>query len=233
LWVVVGQQGLSRPAAVCSDMGNPDGRWVSLNGTDWTDLHTYNMHYTWMLRAFVSDRLGRVHPLSNDNYILQHYNLYRSYDNANYQQMATIPAIEGQQFYQYRDVLVGETHHDFYYKLTAVYLSDENEECESDFAGSLADPERDYVMVDDAWAAPEYQAEAVELYPNPTEGRLTISACGMQQISLYNALGQRVKTLQVNADNLTIDVSSCGSGVYLLQITTPNGIITRRLVVSP
>jgi len=232
LWVVVGQQGLSRPAAVCSDMGNPDGRWVSLNGTDWTDLHTYNMHYTWMLRAFVSDRLGRMHPLSNDNYSLQHYNLYRSYDNANYQQIATVPAIEGQQFYQYRDVLVGETHHDFYYKLTAVYLSDENEECESDFAGSLADPERDYVMVDDAWDVPESQMDALELYPNPTGGRLTIRANGMQQVSLFNAIGQCVKTLQMNADSLTLDVSGCGSGVYLLQITTQGGWFTRRLVVS-
>lgn len=232
VWIVVGQQGLSRPAAVCADMDNPDGRWVSLNGVDWTDLHTYNMHYTWMLRAFVSDRLGRILPLSNDNYSLQHYNLYRSYDNADYQQIATVPAIEGQQYYQYRDVLVDETHERFYYKLTAVYLSDENEECESDYAGSLADPNRDYVMVDDAWDVPGNQGEAVELYPNPTEGRLTIKASGMQQVSLFNAIGQRIKTLQVNADSLTLDVSTFGSGVYLLQITTQGGTFSRRLIVS-
>ena len=54
----------------------------------------------------------------------------------------------------------------------------------------------------------------------------------MRQVSLFNALGQRVQTLQVNADSLTLDVSSCGSGVYLLQITTPSGIISRRLVIS-
>ena len=39
LWIVVGQQGLSRPAAACQDMGNPNGRWVSLNGETWTDMH--------------------------------------------------------------------------------------------------------------------------------------------------------------------------------------------------
>lgn len=232
VWIVLGQQGLSRPAAVCADMDDPNGRWVSLNGVDWTDLHTYNMHYTWMLRAFVSDRLGRIVPLGDHNYSLQHYNVYRSYNNANYQKIAEVPSIEGQQYYQYRDVLVGETHHDFYYKLTAVYLSDENEECESDYAASLADPNRDYVLVDDAWEVPGSQMEAVELYPNPTEGRLTIRACGMRQISLFNALGQCVKTLQVNADSVTLDVPSCGSGVYLLQITTPSGIISRRLVIS-
>lgn len=232
VWVVIGQQGVSRPAAVCADMDNADGRWVSLNGVDWTDLHTYNMHYTWMLRAFVSDRLGRLSPLDGESYSLQHYNLYRSYDNSDYQIIAEVPSVEGLQYYQYRDVLVDETHNHFYYKLTAVYLSDENEECESDFAASLVHPDRDYVMVDDAWNVSESQVEAVELYPNPTDGRLTIRACGMQQVSLFNALGQRILTLQLDADSLTLDLSSYDSGVYLLQITTPNGIVSRRLVVS-
>ena len=232
VWVVIGQQGVSRPAAVSADMDDPDGRWVSLNGVDWTDLHTYNMHYTWMLRTFVSDRLGRLSPLGGESYSLQHYNLYRSYDNSDYQIIAEVPSIEGQQYYQYRDVLVDETHNHFYYKLTAVYLSDENEECESDFAASLVHPDRDYVMVDDAWNVSESQVEAVELYPNPTDGRLTIRSCGMQQVSLFNALGQRILTLQLDADSLTFDLSSYDSGVYLLQITTPNGIVSRRLVVS-
>lgn len=232
VWVVIGQQGVSRPAAVCADMDDPDGRWVSLNGVDWTDLHTYNMHYTWMLRTFVSDRLGRLSPLGGESYSLQHYNLYRSYDNSDYQIIAEVPSVEGQQYYQYRDVLVDETHNHFYYKLTAVYLSDENEECESDFAASLVHPDRDYVMVDDAWNVSESQVEAVELYPNPTDGRFTIRACGMQQVSLFNALGQRILTLQLDADSLTLDLSSYDSGVYLLQITTPNGIVSRRLVVS-
>lgn len=232
VWVVIGQQGVSRPAAVCADMDDPDGRWVSLNGVDWTDLHTYNMHYTWMLRTFVSDRLGRLSPLDGESYSLQHYNLYRSYDNSDYQIIAEVPSVEGQQYYQYRDVLVDETHNHFYYKLTAVYLSDENEECESDFAASLVHPDRDYVMVDDAWNVSESQVEAVELYPNPTDGRLTIRACGMQQVSLFNAIGQCFMNLQVNADSLTLDLSSYDSGVYLLQITTPNGIVSRRLVVS-
>lgn len=220
VWIVVGQQGLSRPAAVCTDMGHPDGRWVSLNGQDWTDLHTFNMHYTWMLRAFVSDRLGRMQPLDGENYSLQHYNLYRSYDNADYQQIATVPFIEGQQYYQYRDELEGETHSHFYYKLTAVYLSDQNEECESGYAPSLTDPERDYVMVDDAWAMPESQEAAINIYPNPTQGKLWISASGMREINVFNALGQRIMELQVSGDNLPLDLSDYRSGIYLVRVIT-------------
>ena len=232
VWIVVGQQGVSRPAAVCEDMGDADGRWVSLNGVDWTDLHTHNMHYTWMLRAFVSDRFGRVSPLGSDSYSLQHYNLYRSYNNADYQKIAEVPSIEGHQFYQYRDVLVGEIHNLFYYKLTAVYLSDENEECESDFAASLSHPDRDYVMVDDAWETPENQKGALKVYPNPTYGQLMVEASGMSQISVFNAIGQCVMALEVDADALRLDLSGFQNGVYLLRVLTDSGLMTSRFVVS-
>lgn len=233
VWIVLGQQGLSRPAAVCADMDDPDGRWVSLNGVDWTDLHTYNMRYTWMLRAFVSDRLGRPIPLGGDDYSLQHYNLYRSYNNTDYQKIAEVPTIEGQQYYLYRDVLVGETHQAFYYKLTAVYLSDEDEECESDYAGSLADPERDYVMVDDAWAVSEDAGGMVELYPNPTDGRFLLKARGMRQLSLFNALGQSLMSLPVQADSMMLDLSGYGPGVYVVRVVTEKGAVCARLVVAP
>ena len=232
VWVVIGQQGVSRPAAVCADMDDPDGRWVSLNGVDWTDLHTYNMHYTWMLRAFMSDRTGRILSLEDEGYSLQHYNLYRSYYNDDYQIIAEIPFVEGQQYYQYRDVLVGETHERFYYKLTAVYLSDENEECESDFAASLTHPDRDYVMVDDAWDVFENQMENLSVYPNPTDGQLVVEAFKLRQVSVFNALGQCVMAMDVDADVARLDLSELGNGVYLLRVFTQNGTTTRRFVVS-
>jgi len=170
--------------------------------------------------------------LGSDSYSLQHYNLYRSYNNADYQRIAEIPSIEGQQYYQYRDVLVGETHDHFYYKLTAVYLSDENEECESDFAASLAHPDRDYVVVDDAWEVPEDQAANIDVYPNPTDGQLIIEASKMQQVSISNALGQCVMSTNIDTDVLRLDMSAYEDGVYLLRVVTKNGLATRRFVVS-
>ena len=232
VWVVIGQQGLSRPAAVCEDMDDADGRWVSLNGVDWTDLHTYNMHYTWMLRTFVSDRFGKVSPLGSDSYSLQHYNLYRSYNNFDYQRIAEIPSIEGQQYYHYRDVLVGETHDHFYYKLTAVYLSDENEECESDFAASLAHPDRDYVMVDDAWEVYENQAENIDVYPNPTNGQITIALESMQKVVVYNTLGQTLLNKEANGDVLQLDLSGFENGLYWIKVMAQNGTAVRSFVIS-
>ena len=231
IWIVIGQQGLSRPAAVCEDMGESDGRWVSLNGVDWTDLHTFNMHYTWMLRAFVSDRLDRYLPLENDSYVLQDFNIYRSYDNVDYQKIATVSAVEGQAYYQYRDVLVGDLHHEFYYRLTAVYLSDDDEECESDFAPSLYNPEQNYVWVDDQWSVADQHEEHLRVYPNPAGECLFVEAKGMNNLAVFNTLGHAVVSMEANLESVVIDISTWPEGVYVLKAGTINGVLTQRFIV--
>ena len=232
IWIVIGQQGLSRPAAVCEDMGEPDGRWVSLNGVDWTDLHTFNMHYTWMLRAFVSDRYGRELAMKDGGFSLQNFNLYRSYDNVDYQKIVSIPAVEGQAFYQYRDVLVGETNHEFYYRLTAVYLSEEGEECESDFAASLYHPEQQFVWVDDLWAVGESHDEVLRVYPIPAQDRLFVAGEGMRSLAIYNAMGQCLVSQCVSTNEVQIDLSGLPNGLYFLKVETENGLLGRSLVIQ-
>ena len=237
LWIVIGQQGLSRPAAACADQGNPNGRWVSLDGEHWTDMHTYNMHYTWMLRAYVTNRLGRSEELESDIHTLQCYNLYRSYDNEDYQQVAAIPVVEGQVFYQYRDVLVDESHDAFYYKLTALYLSDEGEVCESDFAASLYHPEENFVYVDDHWAMEERAEAVLKLYPNPSNGQITIEQEGMQSVLVYNALGQLLLDKETSSDALQLDLSRFGKGLYWIKVTAQDGaaekpfVLARKLII--
>ena len=232
VWIVVGQQGLSRPAAACADMGNPDGRWVSMDGTEWKDMHYYNVHYTWMLRAFVSNQSGKVRQLGRESFALQHFNLYRSLDNIDYQFIASIPALEGQEFYQYRDVLVGNPNHEFYYRLTAQYLSDEGETCESDYAASLLNPELNYVLVDDHWTITEISEKALVIYPNPASYSLTVEAAAMRRVSVFNALGQCLKEVEVQADAAQLDLTDFVDGLYLLRVTTKNGLLTKRFLLS-
>ena len=231
LWIVVGQQGLSRPAAACQDMGDANGRWVSLDGATWTDMHTYNMHYTWMLRAFVTNQAGRETALSKEGYILQQYNLYRSFDNADYQLTASVPAVEGQLYYEYRDNLYEETHDDVYYRLTAYYLADNGETCESDFATTLNDPEQNYVAID-LTSTEENLASSLKLYPNPTNGLITIELEGMQKVMVYNALGQVLLSKEVNGDYLQVDLSELGNGLYWIKVMAQSETVVKSFVIS-
>ena len=231
LWIVVGQQGLARPAAACQDLGDANGRWVSLDGETWTDMHTFNMHYTWMLRAFVTNQSGRWEAIAKDGYILQQYNLYRSFDNADYQQIASVPAVEGQLYYEYRDNLADDDHEDVYYRLTAFYLADNGETCESDFATTLNDPEQNYVAID-LTSTDEYQALDFKLYPNPTSGLITIALEGMQKVRICNTHGQVLLVRQVKSNVVLIDLSAFESGVYSLQVATQNTVTSKAFILS-
>ena len=231
IWIVIGQQGVARPAAACQDMGNPNGRWVSLDGQTWTDMHTFNMHYTWMLRAFVTNQVGRMAELGRDGYILQQYNLYRSFDNSDYEQIASIPAVEGQLYYEYRDNLADDDHEDVYYRLTAFYLADNGETCESDFAATLNDPEQNYVAID-LTSTEENLESKLKLYPNPTNGRITIELEEMQKVMVYNALGQILLSKEANGDALQLDLAGLGNGLFWVKIMSQNGMVVKPLVIS-
>ncbi len=51
LWIVLKEYG-SYPAMGCNNTGDPNGRWISLNGTEWEDVTTYDLDYTWMIRGY-------------------------------------------------------------------------------------------------------------------------------------------------------------------------------------
>ena len=212
-------------------MGNPNGRWVSLDGATWTDMHTFNMHYTWMLRAFVTNQAGRSVELGREGYILQQYNLYRSFDNTDYEQVASIPAIESQLYYEYRDNLADDDHEDVYYRLTAFYLADNGETCESDYATTLNDPEQNYVSIDLTSTEELFEA-SLQLYPNPTNGSITIELEGMQKVMVYNAFGQVLFSKEICADQLQLDLTGFEDGLYWVKVMSQNRAMVRSFVIS-
>lgn len=70
------------------------------------------------------------------------------------------------------------------------------------------------------------------VYPNPTDGSVTIEAPSMTNIMVTNALGQVLYNADVNADMLHLDLSQYGSGIYMLRIHTTNGTVVKKLTVT-
>jgi hypothetical protein len=162
---------------------------------------------------------------------LQQYNLYRSFDNTEYQQIASIPAVEGQLYYEYRDNLAEDDREDVYYRLTAFYLADNGETCESDYATTLNNPNQNYVAID-LTATEEYQALDFKLYPNPTSGQITIAWEGMQKVVVYNALGQALLNKETSGDMLQLDLSGFENGLYWIKVMAQNGLVVRSFVLT-
>ncbi len=70
------------------------------------------------------------------------------------------------------------------------------------------------------------------LYPNPTKNNLTIESLNeIQNISVFNLLGQEVKKLSLAATQTTLDVSSLKNGVYFITITS-NGITSSKKFIK-
>ena len=110
-------------------------------------------------------------------------------------------------------------------------MADNGETCESDYAATLNDPELNYVAID-LTSADENQASSLKLYPNPSNGQITIELEGMQKVMVCNVLGQALLNKEINIDHLQLDLSGFGNGLYWLQVTSQNGVITRPFVLS-
>ncbi len=90
------------------------------------------------------------------------------------------------------------------------------------------------------WENPEYGTctyDAIEenkdseisIYPNPVGDRVIIEGIEVAEVEVYNALGQRVRTVRSTNE---INVSGLQEGVYLLFITDAKGISqTKRITV--
>ena len=60
-------------------------------------------------------------------------------------------------------------------------------------------------------------------YPNPTEDLFVVKGENLQQVEVYDLLGQRVLSKQAESDALVIDLGGRPAGVYLVNITDTRG----------
>ena len=68
-------------------------------------------------------------------------------------------------------------------------------------------------------------------FPNPTQNAVTISSTvAVEKISIYNLLGQKVKSQTVNSTTSNIDVSNLKTGVYILEVTSNGQVGTFKMI---
>ena len=76
----------------------------------------------------------------------------------------------------------------------------------------------------------EYGFEA-KIYPNPTNGIVTIEAESLQRLTVVNVLGQIMYNHETEGDYAQIEMSQFGTGTYLIRIQTGNGVAMKRVNV--
>jgi len=69
------------------------------------------------------------------------------------------------------------------------------------------------------------------VFPNPTDGMITVQSPDMKGLTVRNILGSTLKTLKFQAvTSKQIDLSDLKSGIYFISVETSNGIHTSKLI---
>jgi len=76
------------------------------------------------------------------------------------------------------------------------------------------------------------KAYNVEIYPNPTDGKITVSANEFNKITVVNLLGETIISYDLQGEIINIDLSNQENGVYFLQFENKTETFTKRIILS-
>jgi hypothetical protein len=145
------------------------------------------------------------------------YLVYRSVDGGNYELLTdtytSMPYIDPDS-----NLAMGS----FYcYKVSAVYES-ETDQCISDLSNEACAV---WTVIDNNM---NQKAGTINLYPVPADDHLFIhSSEEIKQISVYNAIGEKIYSKLFGVKQLEINTSGFPAGTYIARIETGNGITSR------
>ena len=73
---------------------------------------------------------------------------------------------------------------------------------------------------------------SVNIYPNPTQGEITLEGEGLNHVRIVNAYGQTVYNAKVEGEQVRIDLSNMAKGIYMMHIEAEGGQAVRKIVVE-
>ena len=77
------------------------------------------------------------------------------------------------------------------------------------------------------------QQNAVKIFPNPAKDNISIrSDLKIEQLIIYNQMGQLVYQTQPTDNTLNVDVSDLEHGIYFIRVQTNEGAMLQKIVVE-
>ena len=118
----------------------------------------------------------------------------------------------------------------YYYKVVAYYQSTD---CYAAPAKNMYENAY-YVKVfydPDHQGVEENMTQAVEVYPNPAKDALTVKAEKLSNVTVYNMMGQKMMSQDVDAEEVTINTCDFEAGIYMVRIIADGNETTRKISV--
>ena len=161
-------------------------------------------------------------PQPNDG--LSGYYLYRKEGDGEYHRIKLLNASA----ITYTDNTLNQEG-DYYYRLYAYY---QDLDCTSSPANRHYYPN---VFELHAYFSPtgvDENEASVKVYPNPTNGFVTIDADEESTVSVFNSLGQCVLQQKSTDHQTVLNLQNATSGLYLIRIETTSGTVNKRIALT-
>lgn len=108
----------------------------------------------------------------------------------------------------------------YYYRVVAVY---EDINCTSAPFKSRYGNEYFVKLYYSTTGVEDIADQQVSLFPNPTKGSFTVNADNLQQVMVYNAVGQLVLNQRCDGNSAVLDLSNAESGIYMVKVISADG----------
>lgn len=80
-------------------------------------------------------------------------------------------------------------------------------------------------------AVDETEEQEITLFPNPASDKINIKAEGLQNVAVYDMMGQKIASKLTTSDDFEMDVNNLKSGLYLFVVQLKNGKTATRSVI--
>ena len=118
---------------------------------------------------------------------------------------------------------------DYYYKLYARY---NDLECTSAPANYKWDQNQFYLHVPySSDGINELESSSVSIFPNPTTNRFTVEGQGLNHVTVFNTMGQKVYEMSCQGESVDINLNNVEAGVYVVRISTENGVVSKPITI--
>lgn len=78
-------------------------------------------------------------------------------------------------------------------------------------------------IIDDLDAVNELETDDFAVYPNPVADQLHVSCQGLNLVTVYDAQGRKISSMEAENEKACLDFSKQASGVYFVIVTTAEG----------
>ncbi|MCQ2320036.1 MAG: M20/M25/M40 family metallo-hydrolase [Bacteroidales bacterium] len=80
-------------------------------------------------------------------------------------------------------------------------------------------------------AVEETVVQEITVFPNPASDRINIKAEGLQNVTVYDMMGQKIVFCPASSDDFAMDVNGFKSGLYLFAVQLKNGQTATQSVI--